>query len=212
MQMTVHLAAGSTVLFIGDSVTDCGRDRADPGSLGDGFPALVAADFARAHPDAGIRFVNRGISGNRAADLRERWERDCLRLEPDVVSILIGINEVWRRYDSEDPTPTEVFEDNYRNILKRAAEQGPQLIMMEPFLLPVRADQLEWREDLDPKLAAVRGLAAEFDATLIATDGLLTRAAATDGPGTLAADGVHPTPAGHALLAQAWLATAGAPV
>ena len=205
--MTVQIRPGGTVVFIGDSITDCGRDRADPDALGDGFAALAAAGFAAAHPGAAVRFVNRGISGNCAADLRGRWDRDCLDLEPDVVSILIGINEVSRRYDRDDPTPDAAFEDHCRHLLCTAADHGAQLMLMEPFLLLVDEEQMRWRAEFEGKLAVVRGLAKEFDVTLIATSDLMTReAAAAGGPGAIAGDGIHPTPAGHALLAQAWLA------
>lgn len=201
------IPSGSTILFIGDSITDCHRDRQDPDSLGDGFAALAAAGFAAANPRTPVRFLNRGIGGDRAVDLRGRWRRDCLDLEPDVVSIMIGINEVWRRYDRADPTSSPAFEADYRDVLERTAKLGARLIMMEPFLLPVDDAQRTWREDLDEKLTVVRALAEDFGATLIPTDRLMTDAAeSAGGPDVLAADGVHPTPAGHAVLANAWLA------
>ncbi|MGW3510079.1 SGNH/GDSL hydrolase family protein [Streptomyces sp. NPDC000994] len=210
--MTITLKSGSTVVFIGDSITDSGRDREDPDSLGSGFAALAAARFTAADARTPVRFVNRGISGNRAVDLRERWHQDCLTLEPDVVSFMIGINEVWRRFDSNNPTPDAVFEGHCRHILEQTADHGAQLIMMEPFLLPVSAEQRQWRDELEGKLAVVRGLAKEFSATLIPTDALMTEAAiAAGGPDALAHDGVHPTPKGHSVLAQAWLAAAGSP-
>lgn len=194
-------------MFIGDSITDCGRDRADPDSLGDGYAAMAAARFTAAHPDAAVRFVNRGISGNCAADLRGRWNRDCLDLKPDVVSILIGINEVSRRFDRDDPTPSSVFEVHCRHILEAATAHGAQLIMMEPFLLPVDEDQKQWVEEFAEKLAVIRDLAQTFNATLIPTSTLMTNAAASaGGPAEIAGDGIHPTPAGHAVLANAWLA------
>jgi lysophospholipase L1-like esterase len=207
--VTVEVPPRGTVLFIGDSITDCGRDRTDPDSLGVGYPALAAAGFAAAHAEAGVRFANRGISGDRAVDLRARWQRDCLDLKPDVVSIMIGINDVWRRYDHDDPTSAAAFAQDYRHILTQSADQGARLIIMEPFLLPVSEDQARWREDLDPKLAVVRRLAAEFAAALIPADAVLTRAAASATAVCLAQDGVHPTAAGHAILAEAWLETVG---
>ena len=208
--MTIKIDPGSTVVFIGDSVTDCGRDRADPGSLGDGFVALAAARFDSAHPGSAVRFLNRGISGNCAVDLRRRWDHDCLDHKPDVISILVGINEVSRRFDRDDPTSDSVFENHYHWLLDTAAQSAAQLIMMEPFLLPVNDEQLGWREELDGKLAVVRSLAQRFGATLIATDDLMTPAAAgVGGPGALAGDGIHPTAEGHAVLARAWLKAVG---
>jgi lysophospholipase L1-like esterase len=194
-----------TVLFIGDSITDCGRDRDDPDSLGTGYVARIAEWHALESPGAPARFINRGNSGNRAADLRRRWTTDCLELEPDVVSIMIGINDTWRRYDRGDPTSAEEFATDYREILTRTAEIGARLVLVEPFLLPVRAEQWEWRADLDPKIAVVRRLAVEFRALFVATDGPMAQAGAASEPTDWVRDGVHPTAAGHALLARAWL-------
>jgi lysophospholipase L1-like esterase len=204
--MTVPIRPGSTVLFIGDSITDAGRDRDDPDSLGSGYAALAAGWFTASNPGHRVRFLNRGIGGNRAVDLCDRWDTDCLALKPDVVSIMIGINDVWRRYDSADPTPVSLFADRYRHILTLTAEQGAALILLEPFLVPVREEMWSWREDLDPKMSVIRRLAHEFGASLVAADGLMAQAAVASGPQEWAYDGVHPTGAGHALLAQAWLA------
>lgn len=197
---------GLRVLFQGDSVTDCGRDRNDPAALGNGYAAMAAAWHAAAHPDSGARFINRGVSGDRVRDLQERWEHDCLDLFPDVLSILIGINDVWRRYDRADPTSADRFESGYRDLLERArARTDARLVLLEPFVLPVFPGHEEWREDLDPKIRIVRALAREYGATHIPLDGLFARAAARRPPRDWATDGVHPTAGGHALIARAWL-------
>lgn len=193
------------MLFIGDSITDCGRDRDDPYSLGDGYVARIAEWHALENPSAEAHFRNRGISGNRAADLRRRWSADCLELEPDVVSIMIGVNDTWRRYDRDDPTTTDEFAADYREILDRTAEIGARVVLVEPFLLPVRAEQWEWRDDLDPKIAVVRRLAGEYGALFVATDGPMAQSGAASTPTDWVRDGVHPTAAGHALLARRWL-------
>lgn len=216
--MVDALAGGSTpgryphrseirrVLFIGDSITDAGRDRNDPRDLGSGYPRVVAQTYARNAEGAAVTFLNRGISGNRVRDLRQRWQADCLDLKPDVISILIGVNDTWRRYDSGDPTSVEAFERDYRAILQAAVDSSrAALVLVEPFLLPVLPGQDTWREDLDPKIAVVRTLAADHAATLVPLDSVLTQAATTRGVADLAADGVHPTPAGHALIAHTWL-------
>lgn len=207
--MTPRLTPGSTVLFIGDSITDCNRNRDDPESLGQGYAAMAAGWYAAHRPGQRVRFVNRGIGGNRVADLRARWKQDCLALRPDTVSVLIGINDVWRRYEDDDPTAVEDFEDDYRFILGEAAALGARLLLVEPFLLPLRAELWSRREDLDPKIGAVRRLAYEFGAALVPADGLFARAVAESGVDEWSHDGVHLTPAGHALLAQAWLSAAG---
>ncbi len=196
------------MLFIGDSITDAGRDRSNPDDLGGGYPSVVAATYAAGiHAADGVRFLNRGISGNRIRDLRARWQANCLDLAPDVVSIMIGINDTWRRYDSDDETPVNAFERDYRAILQGTVDSSSgALVLVEPFLLPVRDGQESWREDLDPKIAVVRQLAADYSATLVSLDTLITQAAATRDPAKLAHDGVHPTPEGHVFIARTWLA------
>jgi acyl-CoA thioesterase-1 len=204
--VTVQIEPGSTVVFIGDSITDCGRDRADPDSLGNGYAAMAASRFTAAHPGVAASFINRGVSGNCAVDLRGRWNRDCLDLEPDLVSLLVGINEVSRRFDRDDPTPNSVFREHCHHILEQTLNHGAQVILIEPFLLPVDEGQMRWRAEYEDKLAVVRALAREFDVTLIpANDLMAEEAAANGGPGAMAGDGIHPTPAGHAVLAKAWL-------
>ncbi len=194
-----------SVLFVGDSVTDCGR-RDDPEGLGQGYVRVLAGTPQL----AGRAVLNRGISGNRVVDLEERWADDVLAAEAGVVSILIGINDTWRRYDSDDPTSAEDYEAGYRRLLTALVERSqPTLVLMEPFLLPVRPEQEGWREDLDPKIAVVHRLAEEFGAVLVPTDVELTRLAGETGAAALASDGVHPTAEGHAAMAAIWLAHAG---
>ncbi|MFH9613335.1 SGNH/GDSL hydrolase family protein [Streptomyces pratensis] len=209
--MTVILHRSATVLFQGDSITDVGRlaERGSP--LGNGYVRVAAERVRSARPDSGITFVNRGVSGDGISDLRARWREDALELKPDVVSVLIGVNDTWRRYDSGVVTSVRVFEDDYRAILTHVRDElDSQLILIEPFLVPVRDEQWGWREDLDPKIQAVRRLSEEFGAALLAADGLLNQAArAAGGPEHIAGDGVHPTPLGHSLLAEAWAAVAG---
>jgi lysophospholipase L1-like esterase len=204
--MNPIIEAGATVLFQGDSITDAGRGRMDTESMGSGYAMMAASWFSAAFPGRRVRFINRGISGNRAADLEKRWENDCLALKPDWVSIMIGINDTWRAFDSNDATSPEAYEASCRNILTQTREAlGAQLILIEPFVLPFPEDRKAWRDDLDPRIAVVRSLADEFDAILIPMDGIMNAATETREPSFWAPDGVHPTPAGHALIAQSWL-------
>jgi acyl-CoA thioesterase I len=197
---------GDLVLFQGDSITDAGRDYRDPENLGFGYALLAASWFQALYPEKKVRFLNRGIAGNRASDLEERWQEDCLALRPTWLSVLIGINETWRTYDSNDPTPASVYEETYQELLERATSTlHVRLILCEPFVLPVPADREEWRADLDPRIAVVRRLARKYNALYVPFDGLFAQAATRREPAFWAADGVHPTPAGHALMAQAWL-------
>ena len=173
----MRLEQNSVVLLQGDSITDAGRSRTDDAELGRGYAGMIAAWVSAAWPDRQVRFLNRGISGNRAVDLRARWQTDCLDLRPDLVSIMIGINDTWRRYDSRDPTSAEAFEASYRSILTDVREKlGAQIVLCEPFLLPVPPDRRAWRVDLDPKIAVVRELAREYEATLVPLDGIFAQA------------------------------------
>ncbi|OXM85751.1 SGNH/GDSL hydrolase family protein [Paenibacillus rigui] len=204
---------GDLVLFQGDSITDAGRNRDNPMDLGRGYAHMIAGLFGAAFPEKQVTFLNRGISGNRVKNLQERWEKDCLELKPTWVSIYIGINDCWRRYDRNDPTSAEQFEEGYRELLTRTRTHlGAGLILVEPFVLPVPEDRKTWREDLDPKIHIVRDLAREFNALLVPLDGLLAQASTLAPPGFWAPDGVHPTPAGHALIAKAWLKAMSVPI
>lgn len=199
-----------SIVFIGDSITDAGR-RDDPDHLGDGYVRLVSRALAARGDTRPI--VNTGISGNRAVDLRARWERDALAHDPQLLSVYVGVNDTWRRYDADDPTPVDAFESTYRSLLAEAQERlAPRMILVEPFVLPVTSEQDRWgTEDLDGKRAVVGRLAAEFGAAFVPLQSLLLDAAAQQGAGrsghaALAADGVHPTPLGSELIAGAWLA------
>jgi lysophospholipase L1-like esterase len=202
---------GDVVLFQGDSITDAGRNKEQPGDLGRGYAHLTTALFNSAYPELQVKFLNRGISGNRARDLLSRWDADCLELRPNWVSIYIGINDTWRRYDRNDATSAEQFEKEYRELLNRTKERlGAGIVMIEPFVLPVPEDRKTWREDLDPKITVVRELAREFGALLVPLDGLFAQASMLAPSAYWAPDGVHPSPAGHALIAKNWLKTVGA--
>jgi len=202
--MSVRLPADGTVLFIGDSITDVGRDRDNPADLGKGYPLLVAQQLAESRPD--VRVLNRGNGGNRSCDLRERWDADCIDLKPDVISVLVGINDTARCFRVDDPPTVADYEDDYRDILSRAraANADVQLVLLDPFLLASLPERLEWRGELEARIAVVHALAEEFGATLMRTDEIFAQAAGSD-PKAWAEDGVHPTPPGHQLLADEWL-------
>jgi lysophospholipase L1-like esterase len=194
------------VTFIGDSITDAGRDRTDPDSFGDGYVSLLAPELMA----GGAIVRNLGIAGDRVADLAARWDEELMPTAPELLTVYVGVNEVWRRFDSDDPTPTAVFEQTYRGLLRRTAEaHAPRLILMEPYLLPVRAEQEGWLDELAEKRAAVARLAAEFGAARVPLHDVLTAAAEGRDPAELAPDGVHPTPAGSRLIADAWTAAWG---
>ncbi len=198
------------ILFQGDSITDCGRGRDDDTNLGNGYANKVSQLFTTLYPKQDIQFVNRGISGNRVADLLARYEEDFLAVEPDVVSILIGINDCWRRYDQNDPTSAADFLSSYNNLLLKIKQDLPntKIIIMEPFLLNTIPDRTLWREDLDPKIAAVRQLARIYADAYIPLDGLIQRYVVEGySDEEIAQDAVHPTDIGHGLIAKEYSET-----
>ncbi len=196
----------TTVLFQGDSITDVGRNR-ETDDLGGGYPRFVAGLFTSKYPGMNVKFLNKGISGNRTTELLSCWEEDCLALKPDFLSILIGINDTWRRFDSDTPTTAQQYESNYRTLLTQVRERlgDIPILIMEPFLMPFVPDKLNWREDLDPKIHAARKIAQEFHAHYLPLDGLFASKSIECGYEIWSADGVHPTVAGHALIARQWL-------
>jgi lysophospholipase L1-like esterase len=205
--MTPLIEENALVLFQGDSITDASRNRQDSHDMGKGYAHMAAAWFGALHPERNVRFLNRGISGNRVPHLVERWEADCLALMPSWVSIMIGINDTWHgMQDPKQHVSHGEYETGYRRILSLCRDRlGARLVLIEPFVLPIPEDRRKWRADLDPRIQIVRNLASEFKAVLVPLDGLFAEAAARREPAYWAPDGVHPTPAGHALIAQAWL-------
>ncbi len=202
---------GATVLFQGDSITDGGRSRDNDVDLGRGYAGMAAWTFQAMYPAKNVRFLNRGISGNRAKDLKARWTADCIALEPHWVSVLVGINDTWRAFDAKDPTATDAYAADYREILTRTRDEtSAKLILCEPFVLPCPEDRKRWRVDLDPRIHVVRALARQFGAILVPFDGIFAAACTARPPEFWAGDGVHPSYPGHALMARAWLRAVGA--
>ena len=197
-----------TVLFQGDSITDCGRNFADQNSLGDGYANIVVNMFQIMFPEHKVKFINKGISGNRAIDLLERYDEDIKKINPDFISILIGINDTWRRYDSNEATSAEEYEKNYRTILEKIKMDLPhcKIMIMEPFLLNSLPDRNEWREDLDPKIQVVRKLAKKYADYYLPLDGIFAKAEVEEYCcAEMAEDGVHPSSVGHSIIARGYL-------
>lgn len=190
------------ILFQGDSITDAGRNYDDYHDLGGGYPKYTAAMIQARHPDTEFEFIDLGISGHKVADLRNRWQKDCIDLQPDVVSILIGVNDTWHHAAEKDWIPNETFEADYRSILTDIKEKtNAKIIILEQFLLPT--GEKDWfREDLDPKIQITRKLAREFADVFIPLDGIFAAASVENKPETWAEDAVHPTEAGAKLIAE----------
>lgn len=189
----------STTVFIGDSVTDC--DRATIPPFGNGYVRLIA-ESGRLPGE----IINVGTSGHRLVDLEARWSEDVLAHSPSILSIAIGINDTWRRYDDNDPTPVEAFEARYRRVIESAiAASQPTLVLCEPFLLEVQEEMHTWREDLNPKIDVVHRLASEYGAHLVRFDKEFADQVKSTAMSELAGDGIHPTELGHKIMAQLWL-------
>lgn len=197
--MSVRIRPGYRLLFTGDSVTDCGRGD-DPEGLGNGY--VRELDVALDSLNAEI--LNTGINGDRALDLTKRWQQDVIDHNPEVLTVLIGVNDACRPQDPEGPTNTAEFAEDYRYLLQSIPSTVKTVVLIEPFLIPVTPEQLTWRAELAAKQAVVAQLAEEFSAILVPADAELNRLAAVAGAQALAVDGVHPTALGHHKLAQLW--------
>lgn len=202
--------AGQRVVFIGDSITDCGRrDVAAP--YGDGYMSLVRAFVTASYPHLGLTWVNRGVGGDTVRELRARWESDVVAERPDWLSIKIGINDVWRAFGDhpEQAVPIDEYETTLRELLRRAVDAtGCRLILAEPYFIePDRAEPQ--RAQSDRYVAVARRLATEFDAVPVRTQDAFDRALASATPADWADDRVHPNLPGHAIIAQAFLTAIG---
>lgn len=190
------------LLFQGDSITDAGRNYQDNHNMGKGYPKYAAQYLKGIFPTTDFEFINLGISGNQTKDLMERLQSDFIDIQPDIVSILIGINDTWHHADDRNWIPHEVFEDRYRSVLAAMKTQtNAKIMMLEPFLIPVE-DKAYFREDLDPKIQIIRKLAREFADIYVPLDGLLAAAFIGDEPTSYAADGVHPTAKGADFIGK----------
>ena len=190
------------LLFQGDSITDAGRDRNDIHNLGNGYPKYAAKFLAEKYPDIDFEFIDLGIGGDQTKNLVARLDKDFIAIQPDIVSILIGINDVWHYAANREWLSDELFEERYRTVLTALKEKtNAKIMMMEPFLIPVE-DKLFFREDLYKKIEITRSLAREFADVYLPTDGLLCSAFIGDEPTTFAADGVHPTEKGAEYIGR----------
>lgn len=190
------------LLFQGDSITAAGRFLEEHYGLGYGYVKYTAAILQEMYPQIEFEFVNRGIGGNQTKDLVERLQEDFIDVQPDIMSIMVGINDVWHHAEDRSWIPDEVFEERYRTVLQTVREKThAKIMMMEPFLIPVE-DKLYFREDLYKKIEIVRKLAREYADVYMPTDGLFASAFVGDDPLSYTADGVHPSLKGYEFIAK----------
>ncbi len=193
------------IVFQGDSITDAGRSREWDRLMGSGYPTLVAARLGLDAPGA-YECVNRGISGDRVVDLYARWRVDCVNLKPDIVSILIGVNDVWHDTDGNG-VEADRFETIYGLLLDYTAERlpGSRVIVLEPFFLHGTATDPYWElfaREVPLRAAAARRVAERHGAAFIPLQADLEAACALAPASHWLADGVHPAPAGHEIIAR----------
>ena len=208
--MNTPFKENDLILFTGDSITDAERDRDNPESLGMGYVSMICGRLGLDHAELNLKFRNTGIKKERTCDLLKRWDRDCIDLQPNWVSLLVGVNNVYYRYDRDDPTPVDTFEAEYRELLQQVSDKtSAKLILCSPFQLPINDFVAGMREDLDPKIAVIKKLAGEFDAVWVDFDAAFAAAQQRHIPSYWAEDGVHPSIGGHALMAETWLGVVG---
>lgn len=203
---------GSRLLFQGDSITDMkwGRNEQDRNHyLGHSYVYLIAARLGVDLPEAQLDFYNRGMSGHKVGDLRKRWQKDALDMKPDLLSILIGVNDVGRHLNGVE---IGNWEADYRFLLEasRAANPELRLVLLDPFVLAsgrlANADAFKkWRDQIERLLPIVTTLARDYNAVHIETQQVFDLAAKAVSPKQWIWDGVHPLPQGHELIARSWI-------
>jgi len=207
------------VLFQGDSITDGGRDRGgryQDHALGHGYPYILAAAACGHFPELNLTFLNRGISGNKVADLAGRWQNDTIALKPDVLSILIGVNDVWHNVAAKKEINFAEIEATYDKLLAdtQAALPGIKIVLCEPFILPGSANTAQWEawEAATKKIQQlVARLGAKHKLPVVHFQRVFDEAVKRAPAEYWLFDGVHPAWAGHQLMADEWLRTVKGP-
>ena len=204
---------GNTVLFQGDSITDAGREKErelpnNPSSFGSGYAFLAASALLNALPEKDLTIYNRGISGNKVYQLADRWQKDCLDLKPDVLSILIGINDYWHFRNGKYDGTVEIYENDFRKLLTSTKEKLPniKLVICQPFAVTnTRAVDETWIEPVKIFQVAAKKIAEKFDAIWVPFQEVFDEAVKHAPASYWTGDGVHPGMTGAQLMAEAWL-------
>ena len=206
------LFPAGVLLFQGDSITDAHRDRErtgpnDSAGLGQGYPLIVASHLLGSRAEDGLRVYNRGISGNKVPDLEARWEADALNIRPDILSILIGVNDIWHKLGGSYNGTVESYEKGLAALIARTRKAIPytRIVVCEPFVLRCGAVTDKWFPEFDLRRAAAKRVAQAAATDWAPFQSMFDEALKDAQPTHWAADGVHPTLAGHALMAKTWL-------
>lgn len=202
-----------TILFQGDSITDSGRNRTvvapnSAAALGTGYPLLIASALLEADPGRGLRFFNRGVSGDRVPDLQARWQTDTIALAPDLLSVLVGVNDYWHKRLRGYTGTVSDYENEYVALLDqtRGALPDTRFVVLEPFVLKIGSVDASWFPEFDERRAAAERVARRIGAIFVPLQSHFNDLASRGSPDYWAADGVHPTPAGHEVIAERWRA------
>ena len=209
--MTTPIRSQDHILFQGDSITDAGRCSSADG-LGSGYVAMVRAMLLVRHPELAVRVSNRGVSGDRTVELLDRWRPDCLDLRPQVLSIKIGVNDVWRlrgEWSGQKFVPIAEYRANYEKLVAQARAAGVRVLALVSPTTIAEENDSELGRQLDERAACVRELAAANGAVYVPARENLLRALREQPGVRWTSDGCHPTSAGHALLAATWLQALG---
>jgi lysophospholipase L1-like esterase len=209
----MKIGKGQTLLFIGDSITDCGRARplGERAGLGTGYVSLVDSLIAVNHPGRKIRVLNTGIGGNRVTDLEHRWEADVVAHAPGWLSIMIGINDVWRQFD-HPRNPVQVDEARFGETLERIIRSTRRslagVVLMTPFYLEKNRDD-PMRKRMDEYGEIVRDMAVRQDAILVDVQAGFDHYLRDNPTQSLCGDRVHPNLTGHMVIAKCFLDAVG---
>ncbi|MEO6650451.1 MAG: SGNH/GDSL hydrolase family protein [Chitinophagaceae bacterium] len=207
---------GFTFLFQGDSITDGNRTRNNDWNhvMGHGYQYIIASKLWYEFPKKGFHFFNRGVSGNKVTDLAARWQKDTLDLKPGLLSILIGINDTSAFINGDKNFSAEQYESGYRSLLQQTKQQLPdiQFVLCEPFVLSVGKVKEKWQEysaEVDKRREIVKRLSTEHNAIFVNFQNVFNKALSKAPADYWIWDGIHPMPAGHELMARAWLQEVG---
>jgi lysophospholipase L1-like esterase len=211
--LAAGLKKGDVILFQGDSITDAGREREkqqanSPASFGSGYAFLAASAMLNEYSEKELSIYNRGISGNKVYQLAERWQKDCLELKPAVLSILIGVNDFWHKLNGQYNGTVEIYENDFRKLLQETKNALPEVkfVIGEPFAInDGTAVKDKWPAEFINYRQAAKKVAAEFNAIFIPYQTIFDEAQKHAKGQYWSWDGVHPSMAGAALMAEAWL-------